>query len=566
MNLDNPRARKNTMIASLLLGLALSGGQTLFDFGPDDRSRWSTVHDTVMGGVSRGELRRTDAQTLVFEGYVSLDNNGGFTSFRSQQRNLPFAGSDGIEARVKGDGRTYILSFDREGVGLFGGGYWKRFDTTPGEWITVRAGWDEFVPVNFGRKIQDLPELTADTALGLTIYLYDKKEGDFSIEFDSFGTYTDSDNDRDGDKNSLASPQTQLPENCQTLQRLIEVSGIGEELAALDGFTLFAPTDDAFQNLPAAQALMQPGQMEALRAVLRRHVVPAKVDSATALFLSEAQMADGATLAVAVSDNQLFIDAAQVLDVDFAFANGIVHTIDRVLLPGPLLPETAIAVPGYKTLSTLLEAADLVDALGELGPFTLFAPTDEAFAALPTAAVTALLRPENKSVLQSVLLGHLVKSRVTAFQAIGANARSLAGTELPIRLENGAQPRLTVAGILISQPDLQAGESVIHQIDAVILPQDLAEQLAPSGPPVIVFLESVVAAGVPQFNDGDIAGCVQRYEQALEALLLLDQLDASLEEVVRASLAKAQSQDARNAAWTLRSSIDLIRAAMSDVA
>jgi uncharacterized surface protein with fasciclin (FAS1) repeats len=558
------------MIPALLLSLALTSGQTLYDFGPEDTSRWTTTHDTVMGGQSRGEVSKTDSGTLLFEGYVSLENNGGFTSFRSRDRQLPFAGTDGIEMSFKGDGRTYILSFDREGIGLFGGGYWQRFETKKDEWMTVRLPWSKFEPVSFGRKMPNLPALTAETARGLTVYLYDKKDGDFRIEFDSFATYTGSESIPAAVPAS--NDRLSLPENCRTLERLIELSGLGEDLAKLEGYTLFAPTDLAFQNLALSQSLMQPEQMEALKAVLLRHVVPAKVDSAAALFLTSAKMADGKQLAITVVENELRIGGAQILDVDYAFGNGIVHTIDRVLLPEQLpaaskpgksatKPAGASGeiVPGYAVLSSLIEKAELSDALGDLGPFTLFAPSDAAFAALPSEAVEALLLPENKSVLQAVLLRHVVPGQVTAFQAIGLNAKPVAGDSLALRLSPGAERRLSVADIEITKPDQIVGDAIIHEIGAVILPADLAQQLAPKGPPLRVFLESVVANGIAEFNSGDQQACAARYQQALEALLLLDQLSEKREETVRTALERAQHQDASEAAWTLRRAIDLIR-------
>lgn len=558
------------MIPALLLSLALTGGQTLYDFGADDSSRWTTTHDTVMGGESRGEVSKTGAGTLLFEGYVSLENNGGFTSFRSRDRQLPFEGTDGIEMRFKGDGRTYILSFDREGIGLFGGGYWQRFETKKDEWMTVRLPWTKFEAVNFGRKMPNLPALTPETARGLTVYLYDKKDGDFRIEFDSFATYTGS------EVVPAATPANHdrlaLPDNCRTLDRLIELSGVGAELAKLDGYTLFAPTDAAFQSLPLSQSLMQPEQMEALKAVLLRHVVPTRVDSAAALFLQQATMADGKTLALTVTDNELRIGGAKVLDVDYPFGNGIVHTIDRVLLPeqlpGPAKSAanasksantSAEIVPGYAVLSSLIEKAELADALAELGAFTLFAPSDAAFAALPGEAVEALLLPQNKAVLQAVLLRHVVPGRVTAFQAIGVNAQPVAGEALALRLNSGAERKLTVAGIQITKPDQIVGDAIIHEIGAVILPADLAQQLAPKGPPIRVFLENVVAQGLAEYNSGNREACAARYQQALEALLLLDQLSASHSETVRTALNRAQDQNATDAAWTLRRAIDLIR-------
>jgi NADH dehydrogenase [ubiquinone] 1 alpha subcomplex assembly factor 1 len=558
------------MIPTLLLSLALSGGQTLYDFGPGDSSRWTTTHDTVMGGNSRGELRKTDAGTLVFEGYVSLENNGGFTSFRSRDRQLPYSGSDGIEMRFRGDGRTYILSFDREGIGLFGGGYWQRFETKKDEWMTVRLPWSQFEPVNFGRKLPDLPALTPETARGLAVYLYDKQDGDFRIEFDSFATYSEGDAD---DRTDPASKERlALPENCRTLERLIELSGIGEELAQLEGYTLFAPTDEAFQKLPQSQSLMQPEQMEALRAVLLRHVVPTRVDSAAALFLQQAEMADGKVLAISISENELRIGGAKLLKVDYAYGKGIVHTIDRVLLPEQLPAparldaETSKAdspkaeiVPGYAVLSSLIEKAELAGALADLGSFTLFAPSDAAFAALPSEALDALLLPRNKAVLQAVLLRHVVAGQVTAFQAIGQNAKPLAGEMLAIRLSKGAEARLTVAGIQITKPDQIVGDAIIHEINAVIVPSDLAQLLAPKGPPLRAYLEDVVAQGIAQYNGGDRAGCAARYRQALEALLLLEQLSEDRAQTVRTALVLAKRQNTSDAAWTLRRAIDLIR-------
>ncbi|MCH2101259.1 MAG: CIA30 family protein [Planctomycetes bacterium] len=555
------------MLTALILSL-VGGGQTLYDFGPEDTSRWTTVHDTVMGGVSRGEVRRTDAGTLVFEGYLSLDNNGGFTSFRTRDRLLPFEGSDGIEMRVKGDGRTYILSFDREGVGLFGGGYWQRFESKKDEWTTIRLPWSDFEPVSFGRKMPSLPELTPETARGLTVYLYDKKAGDFEIEFDSFATYVDS--------AQIAASNAGLPENCKTLERLIELSGIGEELAQLDGYTLFAPNDEAFNQLPTAQSLMQPSQVEALKSVLRHHVVPVRVDSGAALFLTEATMADGASLPISLVESELRIGGARVLDVDYALANGIVHVIDAVLLPGELQNASTTAattpapasnkneapiVPGYNVLSQLIVAAELDGAIADLNAFTLFAPTDDAFGALPPEAVEALLQTENQEVLQTVLLRHVLIGKVTAFQAIGVEAQPLAGETLPIDLvqNQDGQRTLTVAGINISKPDQLVGNAVVHQIDSVILPDNLGDLLRPKLPPVRRFLEEVIAQGVPQYNRGDIAGCAQRYRQALEALLLLEQLPGGQSDLVRRTLATAARQGARDSAWTLRSAIDRIR-------
>ncbi len=173
-----------------LLSLSITP-QTVFDFGEKDSSRWLTIHDTVMGGVSKGKVSRTVNSTLLFQGDLSHDNNGGFASFRSAKRALALPASDGIEIKVLGDGRTYICSFEREGVNLFGGGYWQEFETRDGAWTVIRLPWEDFEPYSFGNKMKGKPALTAETAQSIGVYLYDKQAGPFRVEFDSFSVYTD---------------------------------------------------------------------------------------------------------------------------------------------------------------------------------------------------------------------------------------------------------------------------------------------------------------------------------------------------------------------------------------
>ena len=173
-----------------LLSLTVTS-QTVYDFGEEDDSRWLTIHDTVMGGKSNGKVSRTENNSLLFQGDLSLKNNGGFASFRSADRALNLPKSDGIEIKVFGDGRTYICSFEREGVNLFGGGYWQEFETRDGAWTVIRLPWDKFEPYSFGNKMKGKPALTADTAQSIGVYLYDKQAGPFRVEFDSFSVYSD---------------------------------------------------------------------------------------------------------------------------------------------------------------------------------------------------------------------------------------------------------------------------------------------------------------------------------------------------------------------------------------
>ena len=130
--------------------------------------------------------------------------------------------------------------------------------------------------------------------------------------------------------------------------------------------------------------------------------------------------------------------------------------------------DTAVAAGSFKTLAAALGAADLVDALKGKGPFTVFAPTDEAFAKLPEGTVEDLLRPENKEKLAAILKYHVVPGRVMAKDAVKlSSAKTLEGSEFKIRHEDGT---LYVDNAAVAAADIKASNGVIHVIDAVILP------------------------------------------------------------------------------------------------
>jgi uncharacterized surface protein with fasciclin (FAS1) repeats len=134
------------------------------------------------------------------------------------------------------------------------------------------------------------------------------------------------------------------------------------------------------------------------------------------------------------------------------------------------LVDTAVAAGQFKTLATALEAAGLIDALKGPGPFTVFAPTDEAFAKLPAGTVETLLKPENKEKLKAVLLYHVVPGNVTADQVTKLNGRSvktLQGSSLKVRTAHGVR----VDNAKVTQTDVKASNGVIHVIDTVLMPK-----------------------------------------------------------------------------------------------
>ncbi len=130
--------------------------------------------------------------------------------------------------------------------------------------------------------------------------------------------------------------------------------------------------------------------------------------------------------------------------------------------------ETAVAAGKFKTLAAAIQAAGLTDALNGSGPFTVFAPTDEAFAKLPAGTVESLLKPENKEKLQAILKYHVVAAKVMAKDAIAAKtADTLQGGSIRITAENG---HVKINDSKVVKADIVASNGVIHVIDAVLLP------------------------------------------------------------------------------------------------
>ena len=131
--------------------------------------------------------------------------------------------------------------------------------------------------------------------------------------------------------------------------------------------------------------------------------------------------------------------------------------------------DTAVAAGNFKTLVAAVQAAGLVDTLKGTGPFTVFAPTDEAFAKLPAGTVDDLLKPENKDKLVAILTYHVVPGKVMAADVTGKEtmAKTVQGGEITVKGTDG----VTVDGAKVVQADIVADNGVIHVIDAVIMPK-----------------------------------------------------------------------------------------------
>ncbi len=281
-----------------------------------------------------------------------------------------------------------------------------------------------------------------------------------------------------------------------TLLTAIGEADLGETLAGPGPFTVFAPTNAAFEALPDGLLTALLADPEALSEVLLYHVVSGQeVDSTTALGLTGATMANGDDTIVDVLGEALFINDARVTEADLQGANGIVHVIDRVLLPPLSIPDALDRAGEFTELLAALDAAGLDGVLGGPGPFTLFAPTDEAFAAVDLSG----LAPED---LVDALLYHVISDEITASNALLAEfAQSNEGTLLLI---DQVEETLRVNGATITLFNIPAENGVIHVIDAVLgIPGTIANIAGTAG----VF-DSLVAALdavnlVPVFDDPD---------------------------------------------------------------
>jgi uncharacterized surface protein with fasciclin (FAS1) repeats len=133
--------------------------------------------------------------------------------------------------------------------------------------------------------------------------------------------------------------------------------------------------------------------------------------------------------------------------------------------------DTAIAAGSFKTLAKALDAAGLVTTLKGGGPFTVFAPTDEAFAKLPDGTLETLLKPENKEKLRRILTYHVVAGKVMASDVVKLqSARAVSGDTIAVKVEDGM---VHVDNATVTSADVLASNGVIHVIDSVILPKGL---------------------------------------------------------------------------------------------
>lgn len=258
----------------------------------------------------------------------------------------------------------------------------------------------------------------------------------------------------------------------ETLQAALNAADLTGALSGEGPFTVFAPTDDAFAALPEGTiaSLLKPEAKGMLQNILTYHVVAGKMEASDVVKMDFLSGLNGQRLNLSLKESGAFLAGAKIVTTDIQCSNGIIHVIDAVMLPNSSdIIDTAVAAGNFETLAAAIGAAGLVEALKGEGPFTVFAPTDEAFAKLPAGTVEDLLKKENRQMLTDILTYHVVSGRLYGGMAIKAeSAATLQGGSLNFRfLEDG----LRVNGAKVLKSDLDTANGVIHIIDSVLLPE-----------------------------------------------------------------------------------------------
>jgi len=312
-----------------------------------------------------------------------------------------------------------------------------------------------------------------------------------------------------------------------TLVAALEATGLDATLDDPDAsFTVFAPTDEAFAALlddlgvTAEELLADPG----LSGILLYHVVSgSELDSTAAIDEagSTVEMANGQRVGLSLSGDSLLVNLSSVTTTDIEADNGVIHVIDTVLTPpgergepDQTIAEIAQGNENLSTLVTALDQAGLVSTLDSTDDtFTVFAPTDDAFAALGEDNINALLN--DQEALTSVLLQHVLApeagevNSIFAFAANGTEVPTRAETNIPVNISDGS---LIVGGATVTVTDVYASNGVVHIIDAVILgdlslptpPQTLAE-LAASSDQFTILNQALEAAALDGALDDETA-------------------------------------------------------------
>jgi uncharacterized surface protein with fasciclin (FAS1) repeats len=266
-----------------------------------------------------------------------------------------------------------------------------------------------------------------------------------------------------------------------TLATALAAANLTGTLSGKGPFTLFAPSNEAFAKLDKAllAALLDPKNIDKLTEVLTYHVAAGIVKSTDLTNAEQIKTVEGEKVTVSITNGNIDINNAQVIIPDIAATNGVVHIIDAVLIPPGFAPpsyknivELAAATADLSTLVDALKAANLTAVLSTKGPFTVFAPTNEAFAKLDKALLAKLLEPDNVATLTDLLTYHVVAAELTSMELKNdRNIKTLEGMMVNVTAD-GSHIKINDAQVIT--PNVIATNGIVQVIDAVLIPPGFA--------------------------------------------------------------------------------------------
>ncbi len=380
-----------------------AAARTVADFSSDEAAAaWLSVNDNVMGGVSSGGFRITDNGTLLFTGNISLENRGGFASIRTRPAALGLEGYTVMALRVKGDGRTYYL--DLRTSGNASGSYRAPLETVKDTWSEFRIPLENFGFAVFGRRVASAQQLRAGNIQSVGFTLADGQSGPFRMEVDWIRGEIPGSHEAGGA--TLPGTASEPGDIVDTaigagqFRVLVEALAAAELVEALKGpgpFTVFAPNDEAFARLPEGtlQALLEPENRAQLTDILTYHVISGEL----LLGNRRPETLEGGTLSISPS-GPVTVNEAHVLAADIRTSNGVIHVIDRVLIP----PAPAAAPMARAETAAIIELAIArgVPLFNAGQPAACAAVYEVAVEALLKSHADALTEPQ-RSVLESAL-------------------------------------------------------------------------------------------------------------------------------------------------------------------
>lgn len=259
---------------------------------------------------------------------------------------------------------------------------------------------------------------------------------------------------------------------------LVEAVTKSNLASALQGdgpFTVFAPTNDAFNALFAQLGVSGIADLDAatLTPILLNHVVSGQVKAAGvatgyASTLNTTSPGGNSVKIFLNKGSDVMVDGSKVIITDLMASNGVIHAIDKVILPSSVVGH-AINNPNFSLLVEAVVKANLVEALSADGPFTVFAPTNDAFNKLFTTLGVTGISDLTAEALTPILLYHVVSGNVTASQVATGTVPTLKdGSNLNLMVSGMGVTLNTNVNVIAT--DVQGSNGVVHVIDAVLLP------------------------------------------------------------------------------------------------